>query len=344
MKKIMFSILSLLTALSMSAQEKGFTIQGNVPQLPDGISVGIGLAEDSITEIATTTVKDGKFILKGKVKHPTLAMLSTNNLDMVVKNHWPDDSIHWNYIDLFLSNDDMTMTPDLKIEGGEIQKDFNIVSAHDDWRFNDSIQWDFINKNPQSVISVFFVNNMLKRGYGLTTDEVERLSKAITGVPGDTLRYAEYRWRVEYARKSTIGSPLIDLEIKTPEGKVTHLVDVVPQGKFVLVDFWASWCGQCIAAFPELEKIARKYKREDFEIVDLSIDTKEPAWKNAMKRHPQPWEQYCTTQQGYKDLFTKYQIGNGVPYFVMVTPDGKVLKSPQTVEEIDELLKFYIKK
>ena len=116
----------------------------------------------------------------------------------------------------------------------------------------------------------------------------------------------------------------------------------MPQdGRFFLIDFWASWCGKCLAAFPHLEKLGEKYK-DGFTIIDLSIDVKDNAWRNAMNKHPQKWQQYRTTAQGYNDLFTKYQIGNGVPYFVMIAPDGKVMKSPQSVEEIEEILKQHL--
>lgn len=340
MKKIILVLLAIITMSSYA--QKGFVIKGYVPSLPDGTVVGVGENEDSITECASAVVKNGRFILKGSVKHPVIGTLTTNNLDLVEKNHWPDDSIHWNYIDMFISNDEMTVDKDLKIHGTQIQRDYDELLNMGEWRGNDSLAWKFINTHPTSVVSAMLVNNMLKRGYGLQKAEVERLAKAITAVPDDPSRFEEYKWRVEYARKTTVGAELIDLEIYDKDNKITHLKDVVPQdGRFVLIDFWASWCGQCLAAFPQLEKLGEKYK-DGFTIIDLSIDVKDNAWRNAMNKHPQKWQQYRTTAQGYNDLFTKYQIGNGVPYFVMIAPDGKVMKSPQSVEEIEEILKQHL--
>lgn len=339
MRKIV-SILALFTALTVSAQ-RGFIIKGNVPSLSDGTEVGIGLTEDSITEIATATVKNGKFELRGKVDHPTIGILSTNNLKLIEQKHWPEDSIKWNYIDVFLSNDDLFLDKNLKVTGSKVQADFNELMALGDGR-DSVVAWTFISQHPQSAVSAYLLNNMLKEGFGLTAAQVDRIEHALTAVPDDPSRWNEFQWRVKMARKATKGSPLIDLEITDINNKVTHLSKVIPQETpLTLVDFWASWCGQCLEAFPELEEIAKEHKAL-MTIVDLSIDVKEPAWRNAMKRHPQPWQQYRTTANGYQDLFKKYQINNGVPYFLMVTKDGKVIQSLRTVDEIKQFLTQYI--
>lgn len=339
-KTIFCTLAAVMISFTASAQQQ-FVITGMVPSLPDGTAVGIARMEDSIVEIADTVVRNGQFVLRGKVKHPVLGMLSTNNLDLVQKNNWPNDSIHWNYIDMFISNDNITLDPQLRLHGGEVQEDFNSLCAIGDYR-SDSVAWKFIEGHPTSVISAWLLNNMLKRGYGLTSAEVEHIAESLKGCPADTSRWNEFQWRVAFAKNTTVGSPLIDLEIRDTANRVTHLTDIVPKdGRFVLIDFWASWCGQCLAAFPRLEELGQKYKG-DFTIIDLSIDVKDAAWRKAMERFPQPWPQYCTTPAGYKDLFTKYQIGNGVPYFVMISPDGKVMKTPDGVDGIESILKQYL--
>jgi thiol-disulfide isomerase/thioredoxin len=361
MKKIIsLSFILLLGTLLCSAQEKNFIISGQV-NLPDGTDVSISQMEDTMVELATTQVKDRHFVLRGKVAHPVVGLLATNNLQLVDKNKWADDSIHWNYIDIFVSACPMTMGSDLIVKGSPLNDDFLQYNAQEK-KFNpelptynaqiDSLQWDYIQRNPQSVLSAYFVNNMLKRGYNLTKAQVERISKAITAVPDDTLRWNEYLKRTTYARKTVIGAPLIDLEIYNKVNQKTHLSEVVRAAfhptdgkqdpKLLLIDFWASWCGQCLAAFPEIEKISKKYGH-DFQVIDLSIDVKDAAWRIAMQKHPQPWQQYCTTKTGYQNLFSKYQIGNGVPYFVMVTPDGNVMRSPKSVDEISDILSHTLK-
>lgn len=334
MRNIIFT-LCLFISVAVQAQ-KPFVINGNVPSLPDGTAVGVTTSEDSIVELAQDTVRNGHFTLRGTIKGTVLAMLSTNNLGLVDKNHWPADSIHWNYIDLFLSADTMTLSPDLKIHGGCVQEDFNALQAIGDWH-DPAVTDSFAATHPTSAVTAWIVNNELKRGFRLDDKGVERISHLLTACPDDPARYEEFLARVAQARKSTVGKPFIDLQIKDPKGKVLHLKDVVTKGKYVLVDFWASWCGQCLAAFPKVEEIGKKYASR-LRIIDLSIDTKNAAWQRAMQKHHQPWPQYCTTPQGYKDLFSKYQIGNGVPYFILISPEGKVIGSP-TVNDIETMLK-----
>ena len=264
--------------------------------------------------------------------------LMTNNLELVEKHHWPTDSIHWTYTDIFLSPGKIKVDEKLHVTGGTIQQEWNDYQAMQ--KCGDR-EWKFIDSHPQSVISVYLANNLLKRGYQLSPEQVAHLEHTIISVPEDPKRMEEFKQRIAYAKKTTRGGDLVDLELKDVNGKLCHLLDVVPKNnKYVLVDFWASWCGICIAAMPEIKKLVEEYKNK-FEVIAVSIDTKEDAWRRAMEKHPEPWPQYLTSKNGYQDLFEKYQVGNGVPYYIILTPDGKVLNSPSNPVAIREILEKY---
>lgn len=340
-RKTIMTMTLCLGLLSAGAQDRGFVVKGRV-NMPDGYEVGIVCHTDSVysVEVANGTIRDGRFELKGHVSQPWTGTLMTNNLKLVGEHNWPTDSIRWTYTDIFLSNDDITVDKDLHVDGGQVQKDFNDYQRMCGQAGDGSPDFDFIDTHPSSVVSAHLAINLLKRGYNLTKEQVEHLEKTIREVPGDPKRMEQLKQSIAYAKKTTRGGDLVDLELKDTKGKVCRLVNVVPKNRFVLVDFWASWCGICIAAMPEIKKLSEEYK-DKFSVIAVSIDTKEEAWRKAMEKHPEPWPQYVTTAQGYKDLFTKYQVGNGVPYYIILTPDGKVLNSPSNPEAVREILEKY---
>ena len=340
MKKTLYILAFSFVTLAMQAQQKGFTVTGQLNML-DGTSVGIVAQKNnsSSEDVASGVVKDGKFQLTGAIGQPQPATFMTNNLDLVEKNGWPTDSIKWTYTEMFLSDDNITVTPDLKIEGGEIQSDYNAFIAEGGEYQADP--WTFIETHPQSVISVWLANKLFERAYNLEASQVEKLESNIKENPLDPQRYEEFRQRITDAKKTTIGSPLLDLPVIDTKGNEVMLTTVLPQKKYVLIDFWASWCGICIHAMPEIKQIAEKYN-DVLGVIGVSIDEKESAWKAAMQRNPDPWAQYMTTDEGYRTISKKYQLGAGVPYYLLLDDKGCVLKSPGNPEEISELLKKLI--
>ena len=340
MKKTLYILAFSFVTLAMQAQQKGFTVTGQLNML-DGTSVGIVAQKNnsSSEDVASGVVKDGKFQLTGAIGQPQPATFMTNNLDLVEKNGWPTDSIKWTYTEMFLSDDNITVTPDLKIEGGEIQSDYNAFIAEGGEYQADP--WTFIETHPQSVISVWLANKLFERAYNLEASQVEKLESNIKENPLDPQRYEEFRQRITDAKKTTIGSPLLDLPVIDTKGNEVMLTTVLPQKKYVLIDFWASWCGICIHAMPEIKQIAEKYN-DVLGVIGVSIDEKESAWKAAMQRNPEPWAQYMTTDEGYRTISKKYQLGAGVPYYLLLDDKGCVLKSPGNPEEISELLKKLI--
>lgn len=347
MRKLTFIAIAILGISLAVAADDGFIIRGYVKNL-EGHVASLNLQTDTslFSKMDETIIKDGMFMLRGKVDKPYKGTLMTNNLDLVNRNNWPTDSIHWNYIDVFVGNEDITLYPDLTIAGGQVMTDYQayktmrngarLLSEYVTLEDEDNTDIRFIESHPHSVVSLWRANEILQRGYRLTSGQVETIARSLD-VKSDTARLNEYNRRLASARKTIKGSPLADLDLLDTKGRRCQLAEVLPKGKYVLVDFWASWCAMCLHAMPEVAEIAKEYK-DIFTVIGLSIDRKDDAWRKAMKAHPEPWQQYITTPEGYRALFDKYQVGNGVPYYLVVDPDGKVIFSPSHPHEIREFL------
>ena len=345
---IIISLLLSFVGLGVSAQEKGFVIKRQIPGMKDGIKVSLLTAETAPSEvIVETTVKNGCFELRGQVEGPMLCTLITNNLALV-SDQDETEKIRWTYTPVFVDNVEMAVetehydsipfsdpiTPCFKIIGGEVQADFNaynlsIVKDKD----SKEKQWEFILSHPHSVVSAYLGNIMMRGGYELTREEVEKLEQTIVSIPADPVRFKEFKQNCEYAKQTVKDNVIVNLALNDVNGKACDLSGVIPLGKYVLVDFWATWCGPCMAAIPHVKKLVERFP-DTFTVIGISCDTNLKAWKVAIEKEKATWPQYVLTKEGYKDFLTKYQT-SGVPYFLILNEEGKVICNPGYIEDVE---------
>jgi thiol-disulfide isomerase/thioredoxin len=113
------------------------------------------------------------------------------------------------------------------------------------------------------------------------------------------------------------------------------------KGKYLLVDFWASWCGPCRAAVPKVKELYAKYKDKGFEVVSISIDDNKKAWQKAMKEEGMPWQQWLSPN---KNKTMQKFLFSGIPTLYLINKEGKIVSSytgysPNVEQKIAELMK-----
>ena len=108
------------------------------------------------------------------------------------------------------------------------------------------------------------------------------------------------------------------------------------KGKYILYDFWATWCGPCIKEMEHIKEIYEKYSNnKKFSIISISIDEKTTNWKNFIARNKYAWKQLI---QRDNSITKKYEIIS-IPFNFIVDPDGKIIGRNLHQEDLDEFLK-----
>ena len=139
------------------------------------------------------------------------------------------------------------------------------------------------------------------------------------------------------------GAAVVDFVGKDLDDKECHLTDYVGKGKYVLVDFWASWCGPCRAEMPNVKANYEKYKDKGFEVVGISFDNSKEAWAKGVKDLGITWPQ-ISDRKGWECAASDLYNIKGIPATIFYGPDGKVIKANLRGDELGKTLAEYLDK
>ena len=135
------------------------------------------------------------------------------------------------------------------------------------------------------------------------------------------------------------GKPFVDFEVEY-DSKVQKFSDYIGRGKYVLVDFWASWCGPCKQEIPNLKDVYAKYHGRDFDILGVAVWDEPQASIDTAKVYALPWNQILNAQRTPTEI---YGI-SGIPHIILFGPDGTILRRGLRGEEISSTIAEYLGK
>ncbi len=395
MKNLFYYCFLILLASACNSRQDEYVIRGGFPGLLDGMSVQLENAESRGDDnvLATDTVRNGRFELRGSVASPVMCHLRISDRHLVKDKResrtrgtrlFLDNSaieIKTPCFDSLYYISEYSVSPrelQTEIAGGDLQADYNayrqaVHDAESDYlehngalsvlNFDRGLnpdkytpeeyarlfaghygkkrtaaarmreqQLEFVRRHRQSPLSLYVAEQMANRSFHVTADELAELVELTTGVK-DTVRMPRFQKLADQARTYCRNVPFSDVMLYTPAFERDSLSAHIRKGCVTLIDCWASWCGPCRDAIPDVKKLYNHYGRDRFDVVSISLDSKKEDWQKALKEEKMPWAQFIAGKEGYKQLVGNYHF-QSIPNLILIDGEGRVVFSSYSPEEV----------
>ncbi len=194
---------------------------------------------------------------------------------------------------------------------------------------------DYAKNNNTSVVGTYII---FSNSYMFDLNELEKAADSFDKSIQNT-KYAKLlKERVATLKRVEVGQPYVDFTLKDPTGKPISLKSVVDKNKYVLVDFWASWCQPCRGENPNVVEAFKKYHDKGFTVFGVSFDDNKDNWVKAIKDDNLTWL-HVSDLKGWGNAAGKLYGVQSIPQNILIGPEGTIIAKNVRGQELQDKLK-----
>ena len=249
----------------------------------------------------------------------------------------------------FADNQDVTITGDYQKYNG-----INVLASESQEKLNKFMQevneiedeqeiyyfvLDFVKQNIDNPISAYALYRY-KWAF-----QIEDLDKLIETMPQE-MQSAYKNLVIEYMEGLKLtqpGMPYIDFTQKDVDGNDFKMSSLIGSAKIIILDFWASWCPDCRKENPNLVKIYNEFKDKGLDIVSISLDTDEVAWKKAIADDNLTWKNHVSDLQGWRNAVAEQYTIAFIPQNLILDSNGIILEKNLSGDKMKDFISSYLK-
>lgn len=196
----------------------------------------------------------------------------------------------------------------------------------------------YVEENRGSWVSPYIIRRSMY--YSLSLDELKSVVNSLDKKVDNSTYVKDLKNQISILEKVAPGEKFTDFELPTPDGKTLALSDITGKN-YILIDFWASWCGPCRRENPNVVAMYNEFKDRGFDIIGVSLDESRETWLKAIDDDQLAWH-HVSDLKGWSSAAGRLYGVKSIPHTVLIDPDGiiieKNLRGDALEARLEELL------